>query len=569
VYRLRSYFTSVFKNNMIVLTLVLIIHILFLSRIFELWIQYATLELYSYLIITPIVVGLLYYGLIDWLELSFSTWKIIVFTTQYLVGALLLFLSNIHENLSDQLILAGAVFIVNSIVGLYLPKGKIYLSLIMIPVLLIMVPLPQWIVYQVSAVLTRYLLKIAIPFSSFIGVPLDVEEYGGFTVVRVIHNNQYVDFNIAPICSGIIGLFSVLAISPLIIYLNLKGTYNVKRRILGSVISIVVFTILMFLANVLRLTLVFLFTHLYGLEVGYNFFHYTPELIIVIPIIIILVKIINITSGNPRLIFQRKTPRANSVDERKYLGFIPLLLLIPIAIPLVSVSLQTPTLIFTDTDNGPVTLLNVSKGEKQLFIPSIHNGIRIGYIGRQYEMEQGLGPTHRIHLYRGVLKNYGFLDIYIEFSTHPTIHIWELCLWWQNITVINTTVKTISVYNGSILFSFEEIYYSSEQLNGFLISWRYKYYTEKGIEPARFTIMVNKPPLFNITRDDVEFAEQLAIDLINSSIDACYCKYARLSGFKLEYFVNTIIPIYASILIAVIIYESILRVEVRKSTLTR
>jgi len=548
---------------------VLIIHILILNRIFELWIQYATLELYSYLIITPIVIGLLYYELIDWLELSFSMWKLIVFITQYLMGAFLLLLSNIHENISDQLIIAGTILIVNSIVSLYIPKGKIYLSIVMTPVSLIMVPLPQWIVYQVSAVLTRYLLKLAIPFSSLIGVPLEVGEYSGFTIVRVIHNNQYVDFNIAPICSGVIGLFSVLAVSPLIIYLNLKGTHSLKRRILGSIISIVVFTILMFLANVLRLTLVFLFTHLYGFEIGYNFFHYTPELIIIIPIIIVIVKIINLISGNPRFIFQRKTPRINNVNERKYLGFIPLLLLIPLAIPFVNVSLQTPTLIFTDTDNGPVTLLNVSNGEKQLFIPPIYNRIRIVYIGRQYEMEQGLGPTHRIHLYRGILKNHGFLDIYVEFSTHPTIHIWELCLWWQNITVINTTVKTISIYNGSILFSFEEIYYSGEQLNGFLISWRYKYYSEKGIEPARFTIMVNKPPSFSITREDVEFAEQLAINLINLSIDACYCKYARLSGFRIEYFINTIVPLYVSVLIAVIIYEFILRVEIRKSTSTQ
>lgn len=59
----------------------------------------------------------------------------------------------------------------------------------------------------------------------------------------------------------------------------------------------IVLAVLMFLANSLRLALVFYTTSVFGREVGYGLFHYTPEVVLVFPVAFFALKAAEIFSG--------------------------------------------------------------------------------------------------------------------------------------------------------------------------------------------------------------------------------------------------------------------------------
>lgn len=155
-------------------------------------------------------------------------------------------------------------------------------------------------------------------------------------------------------------------------------------------------------------------------------------------------------------------------------------------------------------------------------------------------------------MYRGVIGRGKYMDIYVEFSIQPSIHIWELCLWWQNMTVYGDRHFLVEDPSGTVLFSAKELFYGNRLFKGYLISWRGKYYTERGIEPARFTIMINSV-LENVTEKDIDFAKELTIQLIKESVDASYAKYSKKAGFTLDYYIYVVLPFNAIVLTLVYI----------------
>jgi len=542
----------------IILLGILTAFILVFMSVINLWINYAVMELYSYLTITPIVIIIMSIPLLKNIILETSFRKYLFFIVTFLIGAGLFFYSNTLENYADQLIIAGMIMMIYSNIFLFINNRDIYKAILILLASYIMVPIPTNIVFNFSAILTRWVLGISIPLARFFGTTLSLEETGGFIIVRVLHEGKFAELNIAPVCSGIIGLFSVLALAPLIMFISLNGEKSFRRKVFGGVVGIIVFAILMFLANSIRLFMVFYFTGLYGFEVGYSIFHHTPELVLAVPIIVIVIKILDILSGNVKLFpkFRKQNEVYNSVEyfgKKVVLIFVtPLILLSLISIPVLKTNYALPVSIFTNTYNGPVTVYNNTNGLKEPFIPILFQNITISYIGRDTENEKALGPTTRVHLYSGRISPAKFLDIYQEFSQQPSgIHIWELCLWWQNITENYVNTSIYSDPGGNVLFVVREIKYGSKYLNGYLIYWRDKVYTEKGIEFSRTTIMINSygPP---ITERDIQLVKKLAENLLSKELEASYAKYSKEAGFKPEYYLSIILP--SSLVLALIVY---------------
>ena len=101
--------------------------------------------------------------------------------------------------------------------------------------------------------------------------------------------------------------------------------------------------------------------------------------------------------------------------------------------------------------------------------------------------------------------------------------------------------------SGKVLFSAKELLYGNRLIKGYLISWRGKYYTERGVEPARFTIMINSV-LGNVSERDVDLAKSFAVQLIRDSIDASYAKYSKRAGFSIDYYLYVVLPFNATII---------------------
>jgi len=526
------------------LLLTIVLYAIAFLEVWRVWIQYSSLELYSYLLVTPIVSGLIYASVLRKPLLDLSYTKLLLHALLYVMSGLALFSSTIFEDYADQLTILGAILIVNSAVVLYIPSSYVLKAVPALLTPLIMIPLPQWVVYQLSAILTRQVLSIAVPATRMLGVPVSLTEAGGYIVVGVKTGNSLAQFDIAPVCSGVIGLFSVLAASPLIIYASLNGSAKIGRKILGGVVGVISLAILMFLANTLRLIMVFYFTSIYGYDVGYNIFHYTPELVLVIPIALASLKIAdkiacNITF-NP-LKNRGEIPEGGTRGNVKYLAILPVIVLLPVILPLLNTSIQAPHRVFVNTVEGPVMIFDVSKGVKYSFIPERVGNVAITYIGRDIEVEKSLSPTHRIHLYRGVLSRTAFLDIYVEFSEQASIHIWELCLQWQNMSVYSSRVFSVEDPSSGMVFSGREVFYGNQFMKGYLISWRGRYYTEKGVEYARFTVMVNVLAS-NVTEYEVSFVRDLARKLVVESLEESLSKYSRVSGFNFNYYLVVVLP---------------------------
>lgn len=551
------------KRNESLLIATIVLYLLLFINIITLWLQYVSLDLYNYLTITPLIILIIYYGVLRKYSLVFSIKKIVVFTTLYLLGGFLVFYSILFEALGDQIIILGMLLLIQSIISLYVSNKDIYKVLLLTFSLLILIPLPQNIVYELSAVLTRIVLSFSIPLTEFLGVDLKVNEESGYIIVNVLHGNEYVRFEIAPICSGVIGLLSVVAVAPIIIYVSINGVKELFWKVLGGIIGVLILSVLMIIVNTIRLTMMFYFTSLYGFEIGYNIFHYTPEILLVIPTVFLVVKIVDKIAGNASLFPSKIKSRNNdekyeNISEKKYLALLPIILILPIAFPIINTSFQTPKLIFINVETGPIMLFNITSGVKELFVPRVFRNVYIEYIGRQYDIEKGLYPTHRIHVYRALYDSNKILDIYIEFSSKPSIHIWELCLWWQNITVLNESEFLVFDPSGEIIFAVKELSYSGKFLKGYLVSWRNKYYTERGIEYTRFTIMLNIIREQSITDKDKEFVKDLARNLVIKGIDASYVKYSKIAGFKPVYFLNIILPFTIIVMTLLVFIEALI-----------
>ncbi len=564
---------SVKKNyDKLVMLFIMFLYSLVFLQVINLWLSYATMELYNYLTITPIIIFIILIPFLRKTSSSISAKKYLLYLLFYLGGAGLVFYSTVSETYADQLIIGGMITLLYSIILLFVDEKLLFRILLVFPAIIIMVPLPSGFVFNFSAILTRIVLSIAIPLTRLAGVPIYISESSGYLIVNVMHNNNYVPFHIAPVCSGIIGLFSVYAMVPLMIFIGLSGEKKLSRRIIGGIIGSILLAILMFFANVIRLFSVFYFTSLYGIDVGYGIFHYTPELVMIIPIVFIVIKILDYISGNVKIIVSFKNNQDNdgktgknvSIFSRKTLALfiLPLLLLTPLAIPLIQTSYLTPSIIFVDTYKGPILLFNITEGVKKDFVPLHYHNIRFKYMGRIREFEESLGPTTRVHIYRG-LYGYGkVLDIYVEFSHQPSgIHVWELCLWWQNMNVTPTRIMFFSDRSGEIRFIVRELNFSARYMHGYLIYWRDKVYTEDGIEYSRVTVMITSMNR-KINVNDIKLVKSLSRLLVMKELDASYAKYGKVSGFDINYYYSTILP--SAIIITILYFIVIDNVYLRK-----
>ena len=534
-------------GGLVLFTIVIVFFLVSTWNIWMIWYTYSTGELYNYLIVVPIVLLIIYLNITGG-RLGITYHLSAGIALLLVLFGLFLLVYAPYTMLIDQYLVAGVVLILASILVLFMKpvNGNKYWFLGAVAAVivssLIMVPLPPGLVFDVSAYLTRYALSIAVPLAKAVGTPLSSSISGGVVRIIVDSPNGPVRYDIAPICSGIIGLLSVLAVAPLLIVASLRGSSSLGKRIAGGVVGVSVLAVLMFLANSLRLALVFYTTSVFGREVGYGLFHYTPEIVLVFPIAFIALKAAEIFSGKmnfgfhiPRFDYGRGSIRIFS----SYL--LLLLLLVPITL---SYDYSTPTYVFANMDSGEPMILNKLTGDTAKFVDeSIGGTYSFSYLGRIYEWEKALSPTTRIHLYRYVYMDYmKTLDIYIEFSEQASgLHVWEICLPWQNITIYNTSWPEFVSPDGEYIRQVWLIQYGKGGLNGVLVYWRDKVYTTRGVEYFRLTVMLNSFDE-NITRQDIDTVRKLAYKLWLRTIDVSY-SIRGIRSIGLNYYTHIVLPV--------------------------
>ncbi len=554
------YYSLIHRHPYIFPLITIVIYSLLFVNASMLIYKYSISELYNYISIVPVVFAIITYGLYRGNKYMFNYQAIISSLIYYSVGLFLIYYSLNALVYQDQLLLFGFSLIIYSALLFYSDKNTLKKLLLATPLLLLFVPLPLSFVFNFSAYLTRILLSIVIPLTRLIGVNVNVQYTVAGVIVNIPYGRNILKFNIAPICSGIIGLFSVLATAPLLIYVALNSSRKASMGILGGLLGVAFLAIFMFFANVLRLVSVFYFTHLYGYRIGYGIFHYTSEIILIVPIVLLVLFIMEKIVGELKLFPEASYTRVNTLANAKHqhLLVVSTVFLIIIALvsstPLLSTTYTSPQTIFVKTYSDPPVLFNRSTGLLYEFIPTSIGKYKVIYYGRMHQWEKQLGSTTRVHMFRAVINPTKTLDILIEFSKRPSgIHMWEICLWWQNITEYYEENIFVNGSNGEIKSLLYGIRYGSKTLNGYLIYWRDRVYTEDGLEYFRATIMINKIN-GNISLNDIKMVKQLGIILWHRALDASFMKYSSEKGVTLNYYLEIILPTIIVLYTAIIIY---------------
>ncbi len=554
------------NRNLLVIVLGFIIayYVLLTLNFWLIWYKYASTELFNYLIITPLVLLIIFMYLTgNRYGFGKNSLNQVIFL-MILAISIFLYVYAPYSQFIDQFLIAGTVFSGVSILVLFIntPSHKKLLlsTLILILTSLLIIPLPVGIVFDLSAYLTRYVLEYSIPLARFMGANLRLGERGGLVIVSVLSPNGWVHYHIAPICSGIIGMLSVLAVSPLILLVALNGYRRLVYRIIGGIIGVVILALLMFAANIFRLALVFYTTSILGKDIGYGIFHYTSELILVLPIVFLDIKITSLIIGGYKLEFNK--PVLENIDVKTItVPLITVLIGLSLLLPITySYNYTTPSHYFVNLDEGPPKIFDVDNGSVNDYVPRRLMNMEFKYYGRIKEWEKSLDPSTRIHFYRYLEPNSSkTIDIYIEFSDRGSgIHVWEICLPWQNITVYNTSWPLFMSPDKKAIRQVWFITYGRGDFKGALYYWRDKVYTGTGVKYFRLTVMLNSYGRENISSRDLIVIRKLAYELWIRSLPASYSMHGILSiGY--QYLGASLIVIMILVLIIIMNPKEALR----------
>ncbi len=529
------------------LILFLIFTLLYLSTI-NIYVNYVSNELYSYLYVSPI-------SFIIYIVLGLAGRRLTINNYSIIAGSLYIALSLIFIVVAFEygyidlfLPLSYLILVYGFFILLF--GGENLRFLIPSTILLAtMIPIPPTSIFDITARLTRITGYYAISLARIMGTSLEYTSYHGYQVVIVNTPSRQVMFSLAPVCSGIIGLTSVLAVTSIIVLIGLRTSFKrLGFKLLLIALGLIILTLLMFLANVVRLALVFTLTHYLGYEIGYGLFHYTPEIVFIPPIAYITIKFMDkigrgytIDFSFPRIAYSRGL----------YVLSVAILfmILIPLSLALYHLDYSIPRYVFVNTHEGPPMILNRSS----LTEFPVLSGNHVSYVGREPSWEQLLGPTTRVHHYRVEFTGLPDITVFVEFSkVSSQIHAWEICLKWQGIE--NFTARSIYIglpelgYVRNLIL----INFTHEDMEGVIIYWRDKVYTEDGIEYYRVSVIVAGRDIFKHYREVYDAIYGIARSIWIRSVYGSYSVYGLSVVRKVELSYIALTYIGISITLAVI-----------------
>jgi len=195
-----------------------------------------------------------------------------------LLASSLYVLSRIMVEYSMQIELLSLVVLVSSILLLvYGEFDRPSIPLIITLLLLLLIPVPRLVVDYLSMMLTNPLVNLA---SLVTGAETFIEN--GVVGLRVVDGLGYLRvFYIAPECSGVVSLMTVLALLPLMLYIVLRSPASWRARAWALGKALIAALLVVFAGNVLRVILVVIATRSISYDAAMELFHSTPAIVYV------------------------------------------------------------------------------------------------------------------------------------------------------------------------------------------------------------------------------------------------------------------------------------------------
>ncbi len=323
------------------------------------------------------------------------------------------------------------VFIWGLVVSLYSVEGLKTLFYFLFTSLF-MIPVPRDLLEKLAVHLSKNVGFIA---SVITGSKLVVEG------ARTFLDYGSGRFELVYGCSGIIGLSSIIALVPLLLYIT-KDTVSLKRRVLAVILGICVGGFIAYLGNILRISTLVWIARERGLDAALEFFHAVSSLIYAsiatIASIIVALKI-----AKPLPMPKKKTRQPTNSGTPRAASTIMFFTVI-VVVSLVLFSYIAP---YTVPRRAELKLYSYNYVINNMGHLVFSNNTELVYSRPVPALERVLGSSivEEVRIrYKG--RTY---DGYIEFAETPArFHSWWVCLTYQGYKILS---MWRNIYNDTII----------------------------------------------------------------------------------------------------------------------
>jgi len=415
--------------------------------VLEDYIRLALVEEYSYLIVVLFSVVVLFYYLLRNLGLSYEVRVSKVLASALLASlSLVFYISRLFD--AEHSIQYGSISLVlimlSLIILVYNPATL--KDLIPLLSLFLIVPLPTSFIDFITPYLSRFVGRLA---ALLTGATL--LESPAYTRLMIETPSGSAMFDVEVACTGIVTMSSVLAVVPVIVYLAVFSPYGMRRKLAGILASLSLATLIGFLGNLIRVTLVVLASTSYGLEAGMGLFHHLPSAIYsaisVLTAFIIADKYAGLRYVTPRPLLRRVNV------EWGYVAGVFVVILVffsayTITLSQIIVSHETSSLgngIFVD-----LAELSEFMSYPPKYVFNASKNLRLVRYSYNSYLTRVLGAFSVYDVLVVGNKSYtGYVEVV---ETPSRLHTWQLCLTLQGYEVFNSWSKLV---NGTRLYFIE------------------------------------------------------------------------------------------------------------------
>ena len=403
-------------------------------------IKLVTVEEFSYILVALVAsTGVVYLSLRN-LGVMFSVKisKLLASLSLYSVSIILFILSRLDP---ERVVLFEGFSFATLLVGLLLLMFDVRRPRDVLPLFsfYLLVPVPGSVIDAVTPVISRYIGKLAALTTGtrFIESP-------GYAVIEVYTPQGPQQFSVEAACTGVVTISSILSLIPLILYIISFSVAKTSKKIIASITSLVSSLVVGLLGNFIRVLLVIWASETYGVEVGLQYFHYSPSIlystISVIVLVIIVDKIMGLKSLFPDV------PLSKIYSSLTYI--VSMLTVVAIIVGSYHVASTYVSEASSGNTIGSMVINATTNQLTQSPGTYILRNATITYSQFDPWLTRVLGAiaVHRIGLlYNGTLYN-GYVEIV---DTAARLHTWQLCLTLQGYTVESSWSET---YSGTRLY---------------------------------------------------------------------------------------------------------------------
>ncbi len=280
------------------------------KNVFIAYIASFIVEEYTYLIILlPSSLWLIIYMLMNYFDVVGLGFERLVPSVMLFLASLIFFIIYLifNENILQYGILSFLLLVMSFVILIYKPRKLVY-YIVFIYLLLSLIPIPLSWISEISTIMSHIMGRVA---AFLTGSELVVMNNRVMLSLNDVDGIQRM-FEVSFACSGIISLTSVLAISPIVVYLALRSYASPKRKVYGIFLALMLSSLITLLGNLIRLILILLVTRYYSYDLALEIFHQSPSLIYVSIAVLTAFIVLDRSLGRVYLVSKAKRVRTSA-----------------------------------------------------------------------------------------------------------------------------------------------------------------------------------------------------------------------------------------------------------------